>query len=41
MAYCLTAYEEERRRDNPAYYGYVNSEIWREKRMQRLKPFLY
>ena len=37
MAYCLTAYEEERRRDNPAYYGYFNSEVWREKRMQRLK----
>lgn len=29
--------EEERRRDNPAYYGYINSEVWKEKRMERLK----
>ena len=37
MAYCLSVQEEERRRDNPAYYGYISSEVWREKRMQRLR----
>lgn len=33
MAYS-SIINEERRRDNPAYYGYVNSEVWREKRLK-------